>query len=815
MAINITSILFQDDYTGTYTLGTDTGVPFLMGNIGDFMYVTIDAEIGWSVLNKEMTFVSSSSTITITNGTSWIDAGFKVGDTIIVNGTANNNSSFTIIAISLNILTTLESLTDETASSTNVYGITPIQSIDLYYNLVGNNDQITYISLTDIESFQKYSGDITSIYSGSYTLQQNSTSLAWQTLEVDGIDCSPVLTTSGYSDDYKQLISIVFPFLITPFTQPGQLQLIQNAYAQSIGVNPNNTNLIPPRYFFQQCLKFIYQIDAKFSLTNPIADHSSNPLTIFSNGNSAWFNGFFPTGTIFNGSLITKKQYNFISITYSDALTNVISSFDYNQVSSVEMVIEKINGNWNSEDDLIVLNFCWIPNNSANIQGYSQQNQINFRRSYLHDRCRTVVNALPTNGDQFGLDTQVITNLSTTISGATLTINFDVDLGSYCKSVFSENNKDFMFWVSPETIIVEEESIITTLNTCDRSALLCDVNETFTNTDDDKLFEIITAGSDNVLFLNETPSAAQCTDIRGMIGTYNRAKCDFKVKDNCTINSINLSFECNVNGMTFPIEQWNNRTSDFWDGVGTQIQINEYAGFDIKQDSPFQIRSINRLPASDGGGYIAYRLYYSFQLGYKFWDNINNFPPEVLFWHNQYWAAYTQGLIGKAGNGIDGDVLFPKINISFKIEWNITDNTTGIETQFIRYCETNVFDQYGNIGDFISGSNKTFDLNGNDLNGTILNNGKTLVQATFSTSTTIIGTKDLDGILYFYYENGEISKLDRISINDLVPETINSVWLQPPTVTYGDYDVVVYGIIDTSILQLAPKNIRLYSKLNY
>ncbi|MGE3769322.1 MAG: flagellar hook protein FlgE [Bdellovibrionales bacterium] len=68
------------------------------------------------VLGGDMVFDTTGDTITLTD-TTWAAQGYQVGDVITIAGTASNNSTFTITALSDEEATVAENVTNETATS--------------------------------------------------------------------------------------------------------------------------------------------------------------------------------------------------------------------------------------------------------------------------------------------------------------------------------------------------------------------------------------------------------------------------------------------------------------------------------------------------------------------------------------------------------------------------------------------------------------------------------------------------------------------------------------------------------------------------
>lgn len=818
MSVVITSIKYQDDYTGAESgNGSDLGVTNLMGYPGDFCYAVGTFYVAWSMLDKQMIFNVASSTIIITNTLfSFIQQGFNVGDTIAVTGAGLNNGSYTISALTDSVITVDAALAaDATNSSVNIYGTTPINALNFYYNLIGNNDQLTFRSLTDSEGEQKFTGVVSAdyyYYGTDFTLEPNSTSRAWWDEMVGSVSCKPIITDLGTSADYKQQFSFVFPFLVKPFYRNGQLQAFKNAYAQSLSTNLNTTDFIPPSYFFEQVLKPVFKIEGKYELTSD-PTHTSFPQTSFANGNTNWFNSFFPTGTQYNGQLLTEAQFKLSSIAYV-VDGNAANEIDFNHVTTVTLIITNISGGYSFIEDPYVLNFMWLPVDAGKVQGYSKANEKTYREVFLHDRCKTIAGDIPANGDKFGTDTQALTNTTSVVAGNQLTVTFDIDLGTLSKSVFqgaSEADRNYMIWIAPQGNGVSE------IKHSNRTSVIADVNLATTNTDDSTLLEIVTNGGTDVEFYKaELPTRK--TDFNGFATDYGYAECWFNVKENCIIQNINVSFEVQSSQIytgvtdTFPIEIWNNDVSGYWNGKLTDVRIIEKRNFNLPETDIKNTRFIIRRAASDSAGFYGYRLVYGFQLGYQFWQTINEFPVQYLGYHTQYWPIYTQGK-AMTGSYLLGDY---NTELKFKIVWGVLDNATGVVTQFIRYCDVSCSDMAGNYSDFNSNL-EIQDIEGNNIDGNIVVDAPVFVSVFMESKTGafVIGSIATIGELICYYEDGNKTVCDRILTIYSDPETNLSAWVEPPTIFYTDFQVNIRGQLNFSSFQTKPKNVRIYAKIYY
>lgn len=847
MPVYIDSIKFQDEYSGTLSGGADTGVPYLMGCVGDLVYASINCRVAWSALNVTCTFSAAKKTITlnycgntlagsglVVTDNSFTGLGFQVGDTIVVSGTTSgvDDATYTIASLTDTIITVVEVIPqDGVFSGINIYGTTTVNALDFYYNIVPPQNNLrrqplpspfnsgrsnnSFISLTDQSAIQKFTG-FKGPYSGTINMTPNATSKAWWVKSAGAISCVPVVTDNGVDGSYNYSYTIVFPFLITPFFLANQLQIFQNALSQGNSASLNGNNFALPDYFTNGCLGFICQIDARFNIGSQNADHSTAGITTFQNGNTSWFNTLFPSGVKQGSNLLVDAQYDLISCTYTDNASNPLTSIDVNNPTKVKL---KISGGTSWAAAKYVLNFMWLPTNAGDYQGYSQKNQVDFREVFLHDRCKTVVGAGAQQGDQYLTPLQAITSLTSTIYnyGLDLELDFTIDLGSLSKSTLNaDTQRNYLIWVTPQ------DASIASLSTSNRNAVIGDVNQAFVNTDDATLLNIITGGTTDVHFFNYPNNTTNpLTDWKQWSGEYGLAKCDFEVKPNCIIKDVNVSFEAQVYDgggntvATFPLESWNNQTDSFFDGKLNQIVINETRDFNLPDGDLRNTRSINRKGTTvDADGSWPFSLIYGFQLGYRFWQNLQNVVQQYSRYPVNYWSVFTQTFAGANPSSPVIPAGYTSA-IKFKIVWDIQSVTTGVTTQFIRYANIGSYDEGSQIGTNAC-TIYTTDLLGTDLGQVVATDTPIYVMAQFSgDSLTPPDGYTAVGELVLYYNDGTQIVYDRIMSDDSAPETSKSLWQTIPIISYNasNNTAVVMAKLDLTADPLSLRSAGIYAKI--
>jgi hypothetical protein len=263
---------------------------------------------------------------------------------------------------------------------------------------------------------------------------------------------------------------------------------------------------------------------------------------------------------------------------------------------------------------------------------------------------------------------------------------------------------------------------------------------------------------------------------------------------------------------SFPLEQWKNNTSKYYDGKVTQINLSTFNNYNIDNKDIRQYRSIARDKVNDTGNYSAFNMSYGFQVGYKWWENLSQY--DVLFnnYHTNYWPAYTQN----ATEGTTQSILPVGYTSKIKniIEFNIRNNTNGYITQFERVSDFQAIDSTYN-GLTNSVTIITNDEYGNDLGGLIATDTVTYVTAIFSGNLALpLGATSAVGELMLYYNNGN-NIYDKINTLDIKPETDYSVWVGKLNMTTMiDYSqVIIQGVVDLTGSQV--KSTKLYTKLTY
>jgi hypothetical protein len=505
MSITISSVRFQDEYTGqnlsTQAGASDTGSPVFMGSVGDRMLAIISGYLSGGSSAIPAKFTSGTKTIQRLDTGSFLIDEMIAGDTITIIGSTSNNSTFTISVVTTDTLTVAETITTETAASIDIHIITPVESTDVYYNC---SSTPSLVSLTDTAT-QKLSSDSEQSlknFTNAVSLYPTTKSTAWTD------DAGHSIVTFGALNNFQRPFTVEIFFFIKPFFLSDQLQSLQELLGGKI--------INPPSYFRDmKCLNFNYRIDAKYKAVSAIINHTSKNQTV--PGNTGWFNEFLNGSEVYDSPYYDEpgEDWELTSITYKDSITNTATTQpDYTRSTEVTIVIKNTGVDTSAGANAFtaapfVLNFMWLPLDSTAYQNQrftvvepngpfpliSPANQLfNHRVAFLHDRAFSTVAAASVNGDRFGSDYQAIANLTSVVTGGSeATFTFSLTLGAAVKNTMITQNKDYMIWLTPSAAISNGSNIrnVTTLEGTDRNAVLCDVNVFTCNTNNSSLLNVI------------------------------------------------------------------------------------------------------------------------------------------------------------------------------------------------------------------------------------------------------------------------------------------------------------------------------------
>jgi len=401
-------------YVGT------TYTEYLFGSIGLKVNAEIRIEVAWSTEGVNMKFLASDDSIQRLDGglSSFIADGFRIGDTIAVTGTASNNGTYTISEISDEFIFITGALTNETVIA-NIFGDTPVTSMDFYPNLIENNSGFDLLNLTDRETIPKY-------YADTITTDPLN-----PTLMVVGTNSKGWVTPADQATIYRlsftnhiQIFVISHTFNIAPIFLANQLSNLKHGLAPASGA-----------YQDRACLKYVYTIDARFTALDPDASHTTDGNVTFPKGQTGWFNEFL------NGrpSVWTKE-----SLLYTDGVTGEgLTAIDYSKVTDV-------NANLYCQvaaGDYYMVQVMYLPQN--------EDEYINtltdFKTNFIYERALVTIGAGAVQGENTG-DYHFLKNVVATATTANSTnITFQIDFSSVLETLFDckdSDNLNYLIFIS-------------------------------------------------------------------------------------------------------------------------------------------------------------------------------------------------------------------------------------------------------------------------------------------------------------------------------------------------------------------------------
>lgn len=437
-------------------------VNWLLANVGDKLRI----ETTFTVETYAVSSLDNPISVNFTDGmigSGWIYdpqgqfKDFRIGDTVsILDRSTSATWSKTIVdklddyKIQLN--SALEARFENQLETNIVFTVTtPITGIKYRYNFIENNEADNFNSKVDgsdqlLICEEVDAGDTTvldMIFFGNKEYQIGSA-----TIEGVSIDTG---STDGV---YKSTFKIIHYTYLTPFILASEL-------------NGEGASTLEPEYFKNgNCLKFIVGIDALYEFTDPNGVVSGILSDVL--GDTGWRDENFNQGN---------NNYYVDTLVYQDddgVLPGIKLS---SEKTSVYLVIKNTVDAPFNNNTKFVLNFVKAPFTEAEYQ----DNDKTLDENFLFDRALQEAAEPPVNGDQFGTDRQVITNL-VAIAGtsSSLTIEFDIELGSDVLDNLnaSESPSYRLFLSIQDEAIATKDSDLVTL-------FIDDYNQFYINTTDD------------------------------------------------------------------------------------------------------------------------------------------------------------------------------------------------------------------------------------------------------------------------------------------------------------------------------------------
>ena len=755
MAVELVSVSHADEF----------GLPatdFTVGSIIDKIVTTLVFDIFWATEDISMTFTASTDEVERLDGGSFINDGFKVGDSITVEGSASNNGTYTIETVTDDVIAITGAFVNETAVTCSIFGDTAITSIDYFWNYIENDAPYSFKSLWDPNASLIFSADdldASVVANTTMTQESNSKSVRLGSATITGVSIT----------NHRQRFSITHTNYITPlFLSEWKTNLIS-------GIPPNGT------YNDRFSLRYAAKIDARFSTLDPTIPHTSTfEDELPARGNTSWFDEFLQGRT---------PEYTLNSITYVQPGIQTVDNllFGSGITTKVTILIDSASSHFfkTSPRTQMVLNVLWLPNEES----VYRDNDENFLTTFMWDRVFLDMNVGAINGDNFGTDAQIITAAKAVwVSNSQVLIEFTADLATALNTRLTDlstDDRDYLIFVTPANrsklcvggvsaglpCTVNADCVAGTCQTAveyDRNAVICDVSEFTTDLDDDTQFIPI---GNNLLYEYPNEATNELTDFKGTIrdGIYDRFQ--FKIKTSAaTLTDMLIEVVAEKTGETdvlldsFAIDL-TPFPPDCQSPPVQNIDIDDTRGYTLPATDPRNRLSLQRLSVADTGNYRGYELDFGFKYRHEDWltnpDHTDCFPDGTMDW-SEY-------------SGVNGYA------VRMYITANMKDNTTENVTVFQHYTELEI-DNPDTEPEDISGIIYTFDESGtNDLDGNVLADANTLVRAVFTGdfSTFPAGMDSHYGILG--WDNSDIGGINYIRlIGTETGRENDSVWLGLP-----------------------------------
>lgn len=846
--VTVSGVRFFDEYSGIYSpVGNNVdaaGTPYIAGVVGDRVWVKIDGYVEWSSVNIPANFNNTTNTITridCSPGQSFINDGFQVGDTIEVSGTTVNDGTYTIGAVSASTITTIQSIpVTGSYAGVNIYGATPINEIDLLYNIVPASAQ-NFQSLSDVQSTQQ----VTFFNGSPNNVSYPGRSLTWvDTTDIGGLPSCNFSWGTQSPHLAVRTFEIIAQIYIKPFSLTGQQTSINNLLT---------TNSVqPPNYFLGTGMGFACQVNMKFQEGTTHVDQTSQNNTSqprFYQGKTYWFNEATRSAT----TVATLPWYTLSAgAKYKDDTTGLpLPAVDLSTVTDVTFQVKGSDFNI-SPGDYYVLNFARFPGSASDYQNMltdpaNTSLTTDYRKAMFHDRCFTTVNGPSANGDQFGTPYQAIRNITSSVVGGQLNVQFKVDLGSEILDTFNSNlggDCFYMLWITPQ------KANVTLLAEFQRTAVLVDLQRVVKNTDDPLIVEVVTNGSSDIYFY-QYPNVGvhPLTNFSGKAGEYTYADFQFKVKQNCIINSIGCyitaaAYDTSLSGFNSilgqqPLVSWTNNVSNTFNGQYNNFNISTSAGYYLADGDIRNVRQVYYDDTVNTPGYFGYTGTFGFQFGYRYdiqpanqqaFGIVNN-PSQSITINNSiqtppsvfqpvttnYWPTYL--------NNANSPLNVPSgqdVTMYFYLVITVTDPSTGFITQLVQQANLFAEDEYNNMD---AGSPSTVTNITSYFDGTFTNpfpgvaqDAPTGVEFQFDGLSPGIIPSPYSAFVVetiLVYNDGNTFRYDRSTNQET--NLAGSLWVNQPTIQslVGGSIARIKNVIDLTLLPPGTQSYRMFARLGY
>lgn len=540
------------------------------------------------------------------------------GETFKIQGSSLNTGTFTIASTSGSVtsttITITGSFTNETIEVGTIYINKAVTALDFYYNLIGNQENLSFVSKTD-SCLQKYT--VSGIAAGTMTpsfLNIGTKSMGWVADILTGIVSTSTIAGAGISgtgSSYKQSFTITHYFSQAPY------------FLQTL--SSNFQSLLPPSWYSPSVnssgaiggggLQYIANIGAKYMSTDTSPQNWANINN--SNGIASWINSN-PAGTV--------PDFIVSSISYVDNVTsNVLTSLDFTKTTNVTIVLKSASAAFVNNTSVIDLNHFYAPLNPSQYQNTSST----LLQNFVNDRIALTIGSSPSpvNGVFYGGNYQVIKGAKATYNSTSqVTVTFQAVFASALQTEFIANpgNRNYGLICTCEGA-----------NNLTRVSVLCDFNSYGYDQTNSTLFNFW----DYIHVLNY-PSllGGDVNTVAGREGDKFIAKVPFQLLTTPVngvspiLESITMSVVAIKTGKPdFIIESQTFNTSQSCTSSGQQsINIKTTRGYQTFPNDPFNtvfLKPDSKYNGASGSGLAGYLFSYPLTLRYDYWNSINPSMP--------------------------------------------------------------------------------------------------------------------------------------------------------------------------------------------
>lgn len=671
MSVEINSISFKNEFRNETT-------DWLLGVIGD----KIIAEITCTV--KSTVYLSSAVRIYFQNDYAYfIDAynnplhdwayySFYVGNKVTISGMgAPYDGNYIINSIDPDgirahfvidpSLATPNFTPSAIFSTGSVNNTTKTTGINYRSNLIENSDQNSFLSLIDANENKWSLGTI------DYTNTTYQTTIQQGTVNSNHLG---QVRVKGVNTTLNRFV-IEHTFYITPLFLLAQLTDLANG--------------IRPEYYYDlSCLKYIFNVELLYQLSDPNRVHKSTTQGLI--GNTGWFNENF------NGGI---PKFTADAPTYSQG-GNPLTFADYQNDTDFSITVRSEEGVFSNNNTKFVLNHFFLPETEQEYINTSSD----FVSNFMFDRKLNTVGSAAANGDNFGTQKQVLKNIAATfVSANEITVTGTISISSaYKAKVGAASAKQFVLFVTIQdhtkaTAVSDKVACHNSMQRYDTDLSNASAGKTtidmFLRNQNDLLSPVAFAGwfvEDDILsrsqFFVDTTNGATIENTAIIISAEHPTYGAF------TLERKDFSFAGAIvqNGVQ-------------------QININTTRGFNLRTGDQFNLVSLNRKNSLDSGNLKYYELFYGFRLRWEYFKQLlavsNQFYDvnEDFNGFNHDWNRYF------AGSGWE---------IKFKVVLTITEN--GVTNTIINDRTLYIYN-YGDAGDWQNDEIKIFN------NATSIDNG--------------------------------------------------------------------------------------------